>query len=165
MAEFDLSTMRHSAAHIMAAALQKLYPTVKLDIGPSTEEGFYYDFDIPGKRLTPEDLKDIEKEMKKMLGRQLPFVRKEVSREEARELFASRGQDFKLSRLDDIPEGETVSLYYTGDEYGAAARTWSTAVRLARSSCCRWPARTSAATRRTRCCSASTARRSRRRRS
>ena len=117
MAEFDLSTMRHSAAHIMAAALQKLYPTVKLDIGPSTEEGFYYDFDIPGKRLTPEDLKDIEKEMKKMLGRQLPFVRKEVSREEARELFASRGQDFKLSRLDDIPEGETVSLYYTGDEY------------------------------------------------
>ena len=116
MSEFDLSTMRHSAAHIMAAAIQKLYPTAKFDIGPSTEDGFYYDFDLD-QHLVPEDLKSIEKEMKKMIGRQLPFVRKEVSREEARALFESKGQTFKLSRLDDIPEGETVSLYYTGDDY------------------------------------------------
>ncbi|MBP5638114.1 MAG: threonine--tRNA ligase [Victivallales bacterium] len=116
MSEFDLSTMRHSAAHIMAAAIQKLYPTAKFDIGPSTEDGFYYDFDLE-QRLVPEDLKAIEKEMKKMIGRQLPFIRKEVTREEARQLFESKGQTYKLSRLEDIPEGETVSLYYTGDDY------------------------------------------------
>ncbi|MBR4900500.1 MAG: threonine--tRNA ligase [Victivallales bacterium] len=116
MSEFDLSTMRHSAAHVMAAAIQKLYPEAKFDIGPSTEEGFYYDVDLP-KRLVPEDLKEIEKVMKKMLGQRLPFTRKEVSREEAKALFESKGQTFKLSRLEDIPEGETVSLYYTGDDY------------------------------------------------
>ena len=116
MSEFELSTMRHSAAHIMAAAIQKLYPTAKFDIGPSTDDGFYYDFDLE-QRLVPEDLKAIEKEMKKMIGRQMPFVRKEVSREEAKALFESKGQTYKLSRLEDIPEGETVSLYYTGDDY------------------------------------------------
>ena len=116
MSEIDLSTMRHSAAHVMAAAIQKLYPEAKFDIGPSTEEGFYYDVDLP-KRLVPEDLKEIEKVMKKMLGQRLPFTRKEVSREEAKALFESKGQTFKLSRLEDIPEGETVSLYYTGDDY------------------------------------------------
>ena len=116
MSEIDLSTMRHSAAHVMAAAIQKLYPEAKFDIGPSTEDGFYYDVDLP-KRLVPEDLKEIEKVMKKMLGQRLPFTRKEVSREEAKALFEAKGQTFKLSRLDDIPEGETVSLYYTGDDY------------------------------------------------
>ena len=116
MSEIDLSTMRHSAAHVMAAAIQKLYPEAKFDIGPSTEEGFYYDVDLP-KRLVPEDLKEIEKVMKKMLGQRLPFTRKEVSREEAKALFEAKGQTFKLSRLEDIPEGETVSLYYTGDDY------------------------------------------------
>ena len=116
MSEIDLSTMRHSAAHVMAAAIQKLYPEAKFDIGPSTEDGFYYDVDLP-KRLVPEDLKEIEKVMKKMLGQRLPFTRKEVSREEAKALFESKGQTFKLSRLEDIPEGETVSLYYTGDDY------------------------------------------------
>ena len=116
MSEIDLSTMRHSAAHVMAAAIQKLYPEAKFDIGPSTEEGFYYDVDLP-KRLVPDDLKEIEKVMKKMLGQRLPFTRKEVSREEAKALFEAKGQTFKLSRLEDIPEGETVSLYYTGDDY------------------------------------------------
>ena len=116
MSEIDLSTMRHSAAHVMAAAIQKLYPEAKFDIGPSTEDGFYYDVDLP-KRLVPEDLKEIEKVMKKMLGQRLPFTRKEVSREEAKALFEAKGQTFKLSRLEDIPEGETVSLYYTGDDY------------------------------------------------
>ena len=116
MSDIDLSTMRHSAAHVMAAAIQKLYPEAKFDIGPSTDDGFYYDVDLP-KRLVPEDLKEIEKEMKKMLGRRLPFTRKEVSRDEAKALFEAKGQTFKLSRLEDIPEGETVSLYYTGDDY------------------------------------------------
>jgi threonyl-tRNA synthetase len=106
--------IRHSAAHIMAAVVQKLYPDVKFDIGPATDEGFYYDFDM-SHRLVPEDLKTIEKEMRKMLGRQLQFERREVSREEARQYFAERNQTFKLSRLDDIPEGEAVSLYQCAD--------------------------------------------------
>ncbi len=114
MADFSLNTMRHSAAHIMAAAVQSLWPETKFDIGPSTEDGFYYDFEME-HRLTPEDLKEIEKVMKKLLGRQLPFNRREVSREEARALFAASEQTFKLSRLDDIPAGEPVSLYECGE--------------------------------------------------
>ncbi len=110
----ELQMMRHSAAHIMAAAVQKIYPDAKFDIGPGTNEGFYYDFDME-HRLVPEDFKEIEKEMKKMIGRKLPFIRTEVSREEARKFFEERGQTFKLSRLDDIPEGETVTLYQCGD--------------------------------------------------
>ena len=72
MSNSDLHMIRHSAAHIMAAVVQKLYPDVKFDIGPATDEGFYYDFDM-SHRLVPEDLKTIEKEMRKMLGRQLQF--------------------------------------------------------------------------------------------
>ncbi len=110
----ELQKLRHSAAHIMAAAVQKIYPDAKFDIGPGTDEGFYYDFDME-HRLVPDDFKEIEKEMKKMIGRHLPFERMEVSREEAHKFFEERGQTFKLSRLDDIPEGEVVSLYKVGD--------------------------------------------------
>jgi threonyl-tRNA synthetase len=114
MSDFDLKTRRHSAAHIMAAAVQQLYPDAKFDIGPATEDGFYYDFDME-HRLVPDDLKKIEKAMKKLLGRKLPFERREVPRAEAERIFAEKGQTFKLERLADIPEGETVSLYETGD--------------------------------------------------
>ncbi len=110
----DLNTVRHSAAHVLAAALQSLYPDVKFDIGPATAEGFYYDIDM-AHRLTPEDLKAIEKEMKKTLGRRLPFERLEWSRQEAHDFFASRGQGYKLERLGDIPEGEVISVYRCGD--------------------------------------------------
>jgi len=104
--------MRHSAAHVMAAAVCRLFPQVKLDIGPSTDEGFYYDFDLE-HRLAPEDFPAIEKEMKAIIKEGLPFVRKEVTREEAARIFAN--QPYKLERLADIPEGETVSLYTCGD--------------------------------------------------
>jgi threonyl-tRNA synthetase len=114
MSDSELHKIRHSAAHVMAAAVQKLYPDAKFDIGPATEEGFYYDFDM-SHRLAPEDLKGIEREMRKMLGRRLQFERREVSREEAREYFSEQQQSFKLSRLDDIPEGERVSLYQCAD--------------------------------------------------
>ena len=114
MSESNLQTRRHSAAHIMAAAVQKLYPDAKFDIGPATDDGFYYDFDLE-HRLVPADLKKIEKAMRKMLGRKLPFERREVSRAEAEAIFAEAGQTLKLERLADIPEGETVSLYQTGD--------------------------------------------------
>ena len=112
MSEFSLETIRHSAAHIMAAAVQKLYPDAKFDIGPSTEGGFYYDFDME-HRLVAEDLKEIEKAMKKLIGRKLPFERFEISRDEAKELL--KDQPYKLERLADIPEGEVISFYRVGD--------------------------------------------------
>jgi len=114
MPDSDLSTMRHSAAHIMAAAVQSLWPDTKFDIGPCTDDGFYYDFDME-HRLSNEDLKEIEKIMRKMLGRKLPFERREVSRQEAQQFFSEKKQTFKLSRLEDIPENEAVSLYQCGD--------------------------------------------------
>jgi threonyl-tRNA synthetase len=104
--------MRHSAAHVMAAAVCRLFPNVKLDIGPSTEDGFYYDFDLE-HRLAPEDFPKIEAEMKSIIKAGLPFERLEVTREEAAKAFA--GQTYKLERLADIPEGEAVSLYKCGN--------------------------------------------------
>ena len=74
MSEYPLETIRHSAAHVMAAAVKQLYPDAKFDIGPATENGFYYDFDME-HRLVVEDLKAIEKAMKKLIGRGLPFER------------------------------------------------------------------------------------------
>ena len=108
----ELETIRHSAAHLMAAAVKKLYPETKFDIGPATENGFYYDFDME-HRLTVEDLAQIEKAMKKMLGGKVKFERFETTREEAKELLAD--QPFKLERLADIPEGEPISFYRSGD--------------------------------------------------
>ncbi|MDD5599600.1 MAG: hypothetical protein PHV82_16770, partial [Victivallaceae bacterium] len=80
--KFSIETLRHSAAHVMAAAVKQLFPGVKFDIGPATEEGFYYDFDME-HRLVPDDLKKIEKAMKKLSGRKLPFERTEMTREAA----------------------------------------------------------------------------------
>ncbi len=114
MSELNIETIRHSAAHIMAAAVKELYKDVKFDIGPATETGFYYDFDMEHK-LTPEDLKEIEKRMKKMLSRKLEFSRFELSRKEAEEMLKKENQTFKLERLKDIPEDEVVSFYQCGD--------------------------------------------------
>ena len=112
MSEISLETIRHNAAHIMAAAVQKIYPDAKFDIGPATEGGFYYDFDME-HRLVAEDLKEIEKAMKKLIGRKLPFERFETSRAEAQEML--KDQPYKLERLADIPEGEAISFYRVGD--------------------------------------------------
>jgi len=104
--------MRHSAAHVMAAAVSRLFPDVKLDIGPSTEDGFYYDFDLP-HRLTPDDFPKIEAEMARIIVANLPFERIEASREEAQKLLA--GQRYKLERLADVPAGDVISFYRCGD--------------------------------------------------
>ncbi|MBO7654158.1 MAG: threonine--tRNA ligase [Kiritimatiellae bacterium] len=96
----------------MAAAICKLFDNVKLDIGPSTDEGFYYDFDLE-HRIGPEDFPKIEAAMRELIQADVPFIRKEVTREEAAKAFAD--QPYKLERLQDIPEGETVSLYTCGD--------------------------------------------------
>ncbi|MDI6775072.1 MAG: threonine--tRNA ligase [Verrucomicrobiota bacterium] len=106
--------MRHSAAHVMAAAVCRLFKDVKLDIGPSTEDGFYYDFDLP-KRLTPNDFPAIEQEMARIVGENATFDRQVVSREEADRAFRELGQKFKLERLADIPAGEDITLYRSGD--------------------------------------------------
>ncbi len=112
MANFDLATIRHSAAHVMAAAVKQLYPDAKFDIGPATENGFYYDFDME-HHLVTEDLKAIEKLMKKLIGRKIAFERFETSRDEAKKLL--EGQTYKLERLADIEEGSPISFYRTGD--------------------------------------------------
>ena len=114
MDKFPLETLRHSAAHVMAAAVKQLYGDVKFDIGPSTEDGFYYDFDME-HRLVPEDLKKIEKVMKKMRGKKLPFEMTEMTREAAKVMLYDDKQEYKMHRLADIPEGDTITFYQCGD--------------------------------------------------
>lgn len=110
----DRELTRHSAAHVMAAAVCRLFRNVKLDIGPATDDGFYYDFDLPD-RVSPEDFSRIEAEMRRIISANYPFERLEVSRQEAAELFRKSNQTYKLERLADIPEGEPVILYRCGD--------------------------------------------------
>ncbi len=112
MAEITDAMRRHSAAHLMARAIQGLFDDVQVDIGPATDDGFYYDFDLP-HRLTPEDFPKIEKEIARLIALDEPFVKKVVSREECAKMLA--GQKYKLERLADIPEGEDISTYTVGD--------------------------------------------------
>lgn len=112
--ELPLETLRHSAAHVMADAVKRLFPEAKITIGPSIENGFYYDFDVP-RPFTDEDLEKIEAEMAKIVAANLPFERKEVTREEAFALFKKMGEDYKLELLEAIPAGEMITLYQHGD--------------------------------------------------
>ena len=109
-----IDIMRHSTAHTMAQAIKRLYKDVKFGVGPVIEEGFYYDIDME-ESLTPEDLPKIEKEMQRIIDENLEIVRTEVSREEAKERFAEIGDNLKLELIDDIPEGETISIYKQGE--------------------------------------------------
>ncbi len=109
--EVDLSTLRHSTAHVMAEAVLMMFPDAQIAIGPSIENGFYYDFDLP-RALTEDDLETITKNMRSIINKGHDFVRKEVTREEAREIF--KDQKYKLELLDAIPEGETVTIYNQG---------------------------------------------------
>ena len=115
MSMSPLEELRHSASHILATALLRIFPDAKLDIGPPTDTGFYYDVDLDHK-LTQDDLARIEAEMKKVVDENQPFLRREVSREEAIEIIRQRGQErYKLGRLADIPEGEKISFYQNGE--------------------------------------------------
>lgn len=104
----------HSTAHIMAQAVQRLFPGTKLAIGPAIEEGFYYDFASP-HTFTVEDLKAIEEEMIRIIKADLPFQRRELPREEAREMFTGLDEEYKLELLEDLPEDEAVSIYRQGE--------------------------------------------------
>ncbi len=105
-----LETMRHSTSHVMAEAVQAIFPDAKFGIGPAIEDGFYYDFDLP-RPLTPEDLPVIEKKMQEIIAANLPFNRREVDKAEAREIFAA--QPYKLDLINDLPD-EKVSIYQQG---------------------------------------------------
>jgi threonyl-tRNA synthetase len=105
-----LEVLRHSTAHLMAQALKRLYPKVKLGVGPVIEGGFYYDVDVE-ESITPEDLPRIEKEMAKIINENIEIIRKEVSREEAVELFSEMDDEYKLELIEAIPAHETVTLY------------------------------------------------------
>ncbi len=102
--------MRHSASHVMAEAVLSIFPEAKFGIGPSIENGFYYDFDLP-RSLTPDDLPVIEQKMGEIIKADLPFIHKELTKEEARQLFAS--QPYKLELIDEIPD-DKVGIYEQG---------------------------------------------------
>ncbi|MHC0037407.1 threonine--tRNA ligase [Pseudoneobacillus sp. C159] len=105
-----LEVLRHSSAHLMAQALKRLYPSVKLGVGPVIEGGFYYDVDIE-ESITPEDLPKIEKEMAKIINENIEIIRKEVSRDEAVQLFKEMDDEYKLELIEAIPQDEQVTLY------------------------------------------------------
>ncbi|MCQ6278332.1 threonine--tRNA ligase [Bacillus sp. EB600] len=109
-----LEVLRHSTAHLMAQAVKRLYPEVKLGVGPVIESGFYYDMDLDVS-LTPEDLPKIEKEMTKIVNENLEVIRKEVSRNDAVKLFKEAGDPYKLELIEAIPEDETVTIYQQGE--------------------------------------------------
>ena len=113
MAEVTVEMRRHSAAHMMARAIMNLFENVQVDIGPATDEGFYYDFDLP-HRISTEDFPKIEAEIARLIALDEPFVRKEVSADEAKQLLA--GQQYKLERLADVvADGVAISTYTVGD--------------------------------------------------
>ncbi|MDU1177498.1 MAG: threonine--tRNA ligase, partial [Peptoniphilus harei] len=104
----------HTASHIMAYAIQELYPDTKFAIGPSTETGFYYDLDLE-HRFVEEDFKAIEDKMKEIAKKDLPVERIEVSREEALAYFKEKNQDYKVELINDLPEDEKITMYKIGD--------------------------------------------------
>jgi threonyl-tRNA synthetase len=106
-----LEIMRHSAAHVMAEAVQSIFPEAKFGIGPAIQDGFYYDFDLP-RPLTPDDLPVIEAKMRAIIAANVPFTRQEMAKKKAKALFAS--QPYKLELIDEIPEAK-VSLYKEGE--------------------------------------------------
>ena len=109
-----LQVIRHSTAHVMADAVQRLFPGTKVTIGPAIEDGFYYDFDKPGGGFTEEDLAKIEKTIREIVKSNTPFRREVVTRDQALALFEKMGESFKVEIIKSIPEGEEISLYKHG---------------------------------------------------
>lgn len=108
-----LEKIRHSCSHVMAMAVQSLFPETKVTIGPTTNTGFYYDFDRPSA-FTPEDLKKVEKKMREIIKANLPIIKEVVERDEIRQKIAELGENYKLEILDSIPENETITRYFIG---------------------------------------------------
>ncbi len=107
-------TLRHTASHILAQAVKRLWPEAKLAIGPAIDKGFYYDIDME-HTLTPEDLGKIEKEMSRIVKENLPITKSVMSRQEAIEFFKSKNEDYKVELIEDLPEDTVISCYAQGD--------------------------------------------------
>ena len=107
-------TLRHTASHVMAQAVKRLWPEAKLAIGPAIDKGFYYDIDME-HTLTPEDLGKIEKEMSRIVKENLPITKSVMSRQEAIEFFKSKNEDYKVELIEDLPEDAVISCYAQGD--------------------------------------------------
>ncbi len=108
-----IQRMRHSAAHVMAEAIQEMFPDAKYGIGPAIEDGFYYDFDLP-RALTPEDLPEIENRMQRIIAAKYPFLRDRWPREKALEYFRNKGQEYKVELIEHLPDAE-VGIYQQGN--------------------------------------------------
>mmetsp|Transcript_55633 Transcript_55633/g.132107 ORF Transcript_55633/g.132107 Transcript_55633/m.132107 type:complete len:698 (-) Transcript_55633:141-2234(-) len=113
----NLLKIRHSSAHVMAMAVQRLFPNAKTTIGPWIDNGFFYDFDLQGGAFEAEDLKAIKKEMQNIIKKNFPITREVVPREEARRRIEAQGEKYKLELLNSIPEGEDISIYHIGEEW------------------------------------------------
>ena len=109
--EEQLEKMRHTLSHVLAAAVQELYPTTTFGIGPAIENGFYYDIDFGETKVSDSDLAKIEKKMRGIIARGCQMVRREVSREEALSWAKSKGQKYKVELIEELPESETISFY------------------------------------------------------
>ncbi|KXF77397.1 threonine--tRNA ligase [Paramesorhizobium deserti] len=109
-----LELIRHDAAHVLAEAVQELWPGTQVTIGPVIENGFYYDF-AKNEPFTPEDLPVIEKKMREIIARNKPFTKEVWSREKARQVFAEKGEAYKVELVDAIPEGQDLKIYHQGD--------------------------------------------------
>jgi len=113
----NLLRIRHSSAHVMAMAVQRLYPKAQVTIGPWIDNGFYYDFDLQGEAFDDSDLKKIKKEMDSIVKKKYPIRHEVVSRDEARTRIQAQNEPYKLELLDSIPEGEDISIYHIGEEW------------------------------------------------
>src|SRR5207342_1063619 len=109
-----LELIRHDAAHVLAEAVQSLWPGTQVTIGPVIENGFYYDF-FRNQPFTPEDFEAIEKKMREIIARDKPFTKEVWPREEAKETFAGMGERFKVELIDAIPGTEAIRIYHQGD--------------------------------------------------
>ena len=112
--EKGLAALRHTASHVMAQAVKRLYPDAKLAIGPSIADGFYYDIDFASP-ITAEDLDKIEAEMKKVVKEALPLERFTLPREKALEFMKEKDEPYKIELIEDLPEGEEISFYKQGE--------------------------------------------------
>ena len=113
-AEDELRVLRHTASHVLAQAVKRLYPETKLAIGPAIDDGFYYDFDREGG-FTPEDLEKLEAEMAKIVKENLPVKPFTLPRDEAIQLMKEKDEPYKVELIEDLPEGETISFYTQGE--------------------------------------------------
>jgi threonyl-tRNA synthetase len=109
-----LELIRHDAAHVMAEAVQELFPGTQVTIGPSIENGFYYDF-FRNQPFTPEDFPAIEKKMKEIIARDKPFTKEVWTRDQAKKVFKDKGENFKVELVESIPADQELKIYKQGE--------------------------------------------------